>query len=257
MGFSFNGITSQSINIKARITNWQASPPLRNFYEIVPGKAGIADFGSDSMERKIAVSCNIFPQKNFADLVNVLDRVSSWLSPGNGLKQLLLDDVPDRYFLARISEAIDCDRILRTSGAFTLNFICPDPFAYALIDESFIISLAGTHSIERLKGNADSEPLYTLKGVITVGTEKYVSITTNGQELKIIGSLGVGESLIIDTGKVTAKVVDSLGNTLRNGLPHLQELNFPMLKAGINEVIISSQNATFTELKISSKSRWR
>ena len=53
MGFMYNGIHSKNMKIKARLTSWQASPPLRNSYEIVPDNIGIADFGCDSSERYI------------------------------------------------------------------------------------------------------------------------------------------------------------------------------------------------------------
>ena len=92
-----------------------------------------------------------------------------------------------------------------------MNFICPDPYAYALVDESFTISGIGTYTKTRLIGNAESEPIYTVKGEITAGTDKYISITTNGSELRILGNLSSGESLVIDTNKVTAKVVDAVG----------------------------------------------
>lgn len=52
MGFIYNGISSQSMKIRARLTKWQVSPALRNSFETVPGKAGIADFGCDISERK-------------------------------------------------------------------------------------------------------------------------------------------------------------------------------------------------------------
>lgn len=257
MGFTFNGITSQSIKIKARLTNWQASPPIRNQYEIVSGKAGILDFGADVSERKISISCTIYPQKTFTDLMCVLDNLSNWLNPETGLKQLVLDDVPNRYFMARISESIDCNRVLRTAGTFELNFICPDPFGYALVDEQFLISASGTHEVTRLKGNTHSEPIYLLKATIPNTPDAYISIVTNGEELTITGGIALNETLVIDTGKVTAKVVDGDGNTLRNGLPNLKELNFPVLNSGLNTVTISAENATFTELKITAKSRWR
>ena len=56
---------------------------------------------------------------------------------------------------------------------------------------------------------------------------------------------------------VTAKVIDETGGTLRNGLPSLQDLNFPILRKGVNHIEIAAENATFTELKIQAKSRWR
>lgn len=55
-----------------------------------------------------------------------------------------------------------------------------------------------------------------------------------------------------------AKVVDTGGNTLRNGLLLLAELNFPVLEKGYNLVMVSTAGgAVFTELKIQVKSRWR
>lgn len=258
MGFQFGGFSSQSMKIKARLTGWQASPPVRSNTETVPGKPGVADFGADSGERQIDVSCNVYPQRTFAGLVTVLDRVSAWLDPTAGTKQLVLDDIPDRYFMARLNDTVDCERLLRAAGAFSLRFLCPDPYGYALDDESFILSATGGHEVLRQTGNTDSEPVYLLRGEIPSGASSYVSISTNGEELRVVGPLSEGEVLVIDTGMVTAKVTDSAGNTLRNGLPCLQELNFPLLRRGMNDVGIAvAGEAAFTELRIQAKSRWR
>lgn len=257
MGFNFNGTASKNMKIKARLTSWQASPALRNFYETVPGKAGVADFGCDSGERIITLTCYIYPQKDFAALVSVLDAMAQWLDPTKGLKQLVLDEVPDRYFMARLSEAVDCERLLRSAGTFTLKFICPDPHAYALEDETFVISEEGEHEISRSIGTTLSEPVYSIQGVVYSDTDSYIFIITNGEELRITGALAEGETLIVDSNLVTAKVVDSVGDTLRNGLPLLYELNFPVLETGTNTVVVSTSNATFTELNIEANSRWR
>ena len=174
-----------------------------------------------------------------------------------GFRQLVLDDVPDRYFMARLSEAVNCERLLRTAGSFELRFVCPDPYTYAIEDEVFVLTGTGTHAAERLAGNADSEPVYFLKGMISTSSSSYISLITNGEELRIVGSLSEGETLVIDSGMVTAKVTDAAGNTLRNGLPCLQELNFPVLRKGVNNIGIGAVNAAFTELKIQAKSRWR
>ena len=71
------------------------------------------------------------------------------------------------------------------------------------------------------------------------------------------GPLAAGETLLVDSALVTAKVADASGNTLRNGLPLLAELNFPVLSKGHNTINISTSNSTFTELKIQAGSRWR
>lgn len=255
MGFQYNGITSQSMNIKAHLTGWQMVPSLRSNTETVPGKAGLADFGADSGERYIDVACNVYPQKTFSDMVAVLDQVTAWLDPTAGIKQLVLDDVPDRYFSARLSDTVDCERLLRAAGSFNLRFLCADPYGYALDDETFTFSQTGEHEIKRETGNTDSEPVYALKGTISSGS---ILLSTNGEALRVVGPLADGEILVIDTGLVTAKVTNSAGNTLRNGLPCLEELNFPLLRRGLNALSIATEGgAVFTELHIQAKSRWR
>ena len=137
----------------------------------------------------------------------------------------------------------------------TLRFLCPDPYGYALDDENFTLSQAGEHEVERETGNTDSEPVYSLQGMISSGA---LVLTTNGEALRVIGPLATEDVLVIDTGMVTAKVTDNAGNTLRNGLPCLEELNFPVLRRGVNEVTITAEgDAVFTELHIQAKSRWR
>ena len=257
MGFIFNGITSQSMGIKARLTNWVASPALRNSFVTIPGKPGVADFGSDGAERTITLRCNVYPRHVFSSLVGALDSLAEWLDPEKGLKQLVLDDVPDRYFTARLSDAVDCERLILAAGTFDLKFVCPDPFGYAQTDESFTITADGESTVMRLKGNTDSLPVYRLKGMVPQGTSTYISILTNDSVLQVIGALNDGETLIVDSGLMTAKVVDTTGETLRNGLPLLSELNFPVLRKGANTITITVQGATFTELDIQAKSRWR
>lgn len=257
MGFVYNGISSQSMRVKARLSMWQALPSLRNSFVTIPGRPGVADFGSDSTEKVITVHCNLGPHRNFPALVAHLDEVADWLNPDYGLKQLLMDDAPDRFFTARLNDAVDCERLIRSAGAFELKFVCPDPHAYALTDETFTISAAGTHEVRRVKGNTDSEPVYLLKGVIAASSTSYITIQTNGEVLRIIGPLAAGETLIIDTGKVTAKVVNAQNEVLRNGLPLMEELRFPVLMKGINTIKVATSGATFTELKIQAMSRWR
>ncbi len=230
----------------------------RNFTTTVPGKSGVADFGADFDYREITAHCNIYPKQNFAALVSALDDIAAWLDPVQGLRQLVFDDVPDRYFMARLNDAVDCERLIRSAGSFDLKFFCPDPFAYSITDETFSITEAGTHTVTRTIGNMESLPIYRIEGVVTAGASNYISITTNGTELKIVNAaLSEGEALIVDIDKMTAYVVDANGEMLRNGLPYLQELNFPTLHVGENTVIVEVSNVTLIELQIQAKSRWR
>ena len=162
MGFTYNDITSASMGIKARLTSWQVCGKLRNFTTTVPGKYGVADFGADFDYREITAHCSIYPKHSFTALVSALDSIAAWLDPTQGLHQLVFDDVPDRYFMARLNDAVDCERLIRSAGSFELKFFCPDPFAYALTDETFSITEEGTHTVTRAIGNIESLPVYRI-----------------------------------------------------------------------------------------------
>lgn len=258
MGFSYNDITSVSMGLKARLTSWQVCGRLRNFTTTVPGKYGVADFGADFDYREIRVACNIYPKRSFTALVSALDEIAVWLDPVQGLRQLIFDDIPDRYFMARLNDTVDCERLIRSSGSFELKFFCPDPFAYAVTDETFSITETGSHTAVRTLGNMESLPMYRIEGEMSSGANNYISITTNGSEMKIVNAaLSANEALIVDTDKMTAYVVDAEGNTLRNGLPYLQELNFPTLAVGNNTIAIETNNAALSGLHIQARSRWR
>jgi len=126
------------------------------------------------------------------------------------------------------------------------------------MDETFSIADEGAYEVRRLKGNTDSEPQYIMKGIISSDVGSYLSFVTNDEELRLVGPLHDGETLIINTGKLTAKVIDEQGETLRNGLPCLRELNFPILRKGANTIIVAAAgDAIFSELTIQAMSRWR
>ena len=259
MGFSFNGTTSQSMGLATKMTSENRMPDLRNNTVTMPGHEGVFDFGETISERQIAVTCFIPPGKTDSDFLKKKDDIVAWLNPDVGLCPLILDKEPGRIYSARLSDGFSFDKVVRNSCTFDLTFICPDPYAYAANDESFVFAETGEFTVARTLGNTASLPVYSLKGVIPSGSSSYVSIITGGSELRVTGKLAEGETLVIDASLMTAKVVDEEGNTLRNGLPLISMLNFPKLSVGDNslEIETTGDNTVFTELKIQAKSRWR
>jgi len=247
------------MGIATRITTENRMPDLRNNTITMPGHEGVFDFGETIGERKISISCFIPPGMSDEDFLALKDDIVAWLNPDRGLCPLILDKEPGRVYSARLNEGFSFDKAVRNSCTFDLTFLCPNPYAYAAADETYDIVDAGTHTVSRSLGNASSLPVYSLTGVIPSGADTYITITTNGSELKIIGRLNSGETLVVDSALMTAKVVDTNGDTLRNGLPLLSELNFPTLNVGENTVTVavSGNTVTFTELNISARSRWR
>ena len=94
--------------------------------------------------------------------------------------------------------------------------------------------------------------------MVTSGQQFHQHYVPTGQELKIVNAtLASGETLVVDTDRMTAYVEDADGMILRNALPYLEELNFPTLAVGSNTVSVTAANATFTGLEIQARSRWR
>lgn len=215
MGFIYNDTHSKDMGLKARLTSWQVCGGLRNFTTTVPGKYGVTDFGADFDYREITVSCNIFPQKDFSSLVKKLDGIAAWLDP-TSLHQLIFDEVPDRYFMARINKKVDCERLIRFAGTFDLTFFCPDPFGYAVEDEAYSITQAGVlHPVTRSKGNIESQPVYAVRGESSPNTGSNICVSVNGTDIRILDAvLFAGEALVIDAEKMTAWVEDASGRTL-------------------------------------------
>lgn len=258
MGFSFDGVTSKSMGIASRMAEEKRVPELKNHTIQVAGRDGVLDLGSSLSERVIGISCFIPPKRTMAGLLKCKDDIVSWLSPDKGVCALMLDTEPGRVYYARLQEGVTFERVVRLAATFDLTFFCPDPYGYAAEDEVFSITAQGNHVVNRTLGNLYSNPVYRLKGILASGAGRYISIITNGVELRIANAvLSASETLVVDTAKMTAWVEDADGNTLRNALPYISELNFPTLDAGLNTVEVAVSNATFTELEIQAKSRWR
>lgn len=222
-------------------------PDFTNNTVTVPGRDGVFDFGETIGERKIEISCFIPPGKTDEEFLARKDEIIAWLNPDNGLKDLILDKEPGRVYRARLEGGFSFDKAVRNSCTFDLTFLCPDPYAYAEADETYEFTEPGTFTVSRSLGNADSLPVYSLTAELTKETKAV--ITTNGNALEISGRLAKDEILVIDSSLMTAKVTNQDGNTLRNGLPLVNSLDFPELKAGENTLVIDADSSTTKAVK--------
>lgn len=242
MGFTFNGISSQSMGLATRMTSENRMPDFTNHTVIVPGREGVFDFGETIGERKISISCFIPPGNTDTDFLSKKDEIIAWLNPDTGLCPLTLDKEPGRIYMARLESGFSFDKAVRNSCTFDLVFFCPDPYSYAENDETYQITETGSSTITRSLGNACSLPAYSFTANLPAG--KKTEIETNGKKLEISGKLTENEVLVIDTSLMTAKVTDAGGNIIRNGLPHLTHLDFPRLNVGANTIIIEADSVS-------------
>lgn len=252
MAIIYNDISSKDIGVAMFVDTWQALPLLKNSYIEITGKSGVYDYGCQVQPKNIVVNCSVHQSEKFSDLINKIDKMINWLNPLNGSKKLVLPEIPDRYYMARISEQIDAPKLIRNISNFIITFVCTDPYSYAIKDEIFYLS--GNETIIRKQGNASSKPVYRIKA--NIQNNESLTIDTNGNAMILNGILNQEEILLIDSQNLTAKILNPEGKVLRSGIENLSTFNFPELNVGENEIIVTSNGANFENLEIESKSRW-
>ena len=98
-------------------------PPLRERKLIIPEKSGAYDFGAKYYDEiSYLVECDTIKQLSEADkreiayLLSFKNRITFW-------------DEPDKYYIGRIYDAAEIEKVGGIGTYFPLTFIC-DPFAY-------------------------------------------------------------------------------------------------------------------------------
>ena len=257
MGFLFDGVSSRSMGIKSYLRQWELMPGLENQFLTLPGRDGGLDLGSTLGMRTIRLEAGFLPQASVSNLSDKIDTLTAWLSPEKGAKRLVLDEFPDRYFLARVSENLMLTRVLRMMGSFELTFLAPDPFAYALEDETAVYTEPGTFRFTRQKGNSSSSPILRVKATFTESNRPRLLLTINHETLVLSGIAPSGSILEIDCGMQTVRLLNSRGELIGNGMPLLEEPVFPTLLMGENTVSIKAERFDSFEVSLHACSRWR
>lgn len=98
-------------------------PALRERKVVVPGRSGAYDFGAQYYDERLLT----LPSGSTRQLTRGEVREVSYALSKKG--RIVLWDEPDKYYLGRIYDATDLERVLRTMRKYTLHFLC-EPFAY-------------------------------------------------------------------------------------------------------------------------------
>ncbi|MBD1373711.1 phage tail family protein [Hazenella sp. IB182357] len=131
----YNGVEQPSFIRLGKINN-QTHPPISLITTEIPGRAGSYLHGSKYGDRVIQVAL-ILVADSLSDLEKKRTELNLWLIHDEP-KKLVLPESSDKYYLAKVSDLIEIEKLLNT-GRGTVNFICTDPFAYG---EEQVIQIA-------------------------------------------------------------------------------------------------------------------
>lgn len=98
-------------------------PALRERKVVVPGRSGAYDFGAKFYDERLLT----LPSGSTRQLTRGEVREVAYALSQKG--RISLWDEPDKYYIGRIYDATDLERVLRTMRKYVLTFVC-EPFAY-------------------------------------------------------------------------------------------------------------------------------
>lgn len=169
-------------------------PSTREITEEIPGRHGEIDFGTELKPRMLELVCRtkdgLSPQEKFA----LKRALADYLNPIKGAKSLVFsDDVYKSYKVKFTGKLIPKD--YPGWFEFSIPFKMVDPFIYG----SFLNELVGSGTILN-DGNVDTHLVIEISGPTTnpefkIGETPYT----------FVGTINEGETVIIDTGNITAK----------------------------------------------------
>ena len=240
MGFTFNGQHSSTFGVAIKSKNRQLLPAVNDRYIEIPGRHGSFHFPGELQDRIIELECT-FIGTSRQDLREKARQIAAWLYTVERAV-LSFDDEPDKYYLAKVDNAIDLSQMF-VLATFNLNFRC-EPFAYGEeVKESFV----GDAVTVTNSGTAETPPIFT--ATFTAAANEW-KVTLGSKYVRVVRDFQVGDILEVNC---------ATGAVLVNGMRSMffldwQNSEFFTLAPGNNDLTVLPAGVCATEIKWSP--RW-
>lgn len=129
---SFNGTTEISLGLTVKDIKRAVLPPVKNKFVTRSGVDGAIDFGADLDIREFTITFQSKDTLTLEELQDLRRDVALWLFPNDRFaKELIFDDEPTVYYMAKVDNRTDIDQILEY-GSFEVKFLCPDVSGFSI-----------------------------------------------------------------------------------------------------------------------------
>jgi predicted phage tail component-like protein len=192
--------------VKVSGIEYSVLPPITHKAINFSGRAGAYDYGVDLGQSKIKVSIQIIADDEF-DIIKKTRLLADWLYHED-LQPLLLEDEPDKQYMARVIGETNIAELVRV-GQGTLEFTCPNAYAEGLADVNYNFSptditpmqIENVGTVEAypvieltVKEDTSSLTLISDKKFITVGQSQTITKPTAVKDPEILGINGYAYS---------------------------------------------------------------
>lgn len=169
-GLTYRGIHSSEKGLRiANISGRDILPDIESRTSQTASKHGLHYFGYRFNERRIRVRIALYGS-SLSNFRSQLRDLAGWLNPHDGPGVLILDDEPDKKYYAVITDNTDFEGLFIKRVA-EIEFLCPDPFAYAIAETSATIT-ANSLTIDN-DGTAETFPVIEITADGTAGPDNF------------------------------------------------------------------------------------
>lgn len=238
-GYTFNGINLNTFGAYLLSKNRQISPSRKVSYIDIPGRDGSLMFDNGLNDRFITISHEI-DESTLSNLRTKIRQISSWLNTDDK-KQLVFDDEPDKYYMAKVDGTINLDEEIALTGNFDVTFRC-EPYAYS-VTSNFVSNSATINNV----GTTTCFPIFT---VTFSSSATEIKISNGTEYVRIVNNFVLGDILVIDCSKGTVKLN---GDSIMSSLDWQNSIFFT-LKTGLNSLSVTPTNVS--SISTSYRERW-
>lgn len=247
-GFTFGGHHISEFGLYLAQKQIEILPESRDIEQVIYGRPGVYDYRTEYDKRMVSVSLAAIGNTR-ADLLSAMHAFAALLDPAKGYQQLIFDDEPDRYYLAKFTSSGNGAQqpfltFQKLMGQIQIGFKCADPFIYSTTSQHIQwdapyqgqTTLINNGSVAcpvvitiRMPNNPSLQFPSTGLGTTNLNEISDVTLTINGVSVTYAGTIGPNDTVVIDTGNYTVTLNG------QNALQYWQG-DFPQLAPGSNTV---------------------
>lgn len=227
-GFSFNGKHTREMNILVTGLKIPLVSNMKDTYESVPGRDGNILFPGWLDDKRM--ECTLGVRCARSERIAKLREVARWLYTKER-KQLIFDDSPDVYYMAKVSGQVDVEH-LQGISLVKVAFQA-EPFAYSVNKTSVSKQITASDKQITLVNNGTYDVFPVIK--VSNANTKSLSLALGNDKLNISNALQTSDILTIDCDEMTVLLNDTNILDKTTG-------TFLTLRPGTNVMTIEAQN---------------
>lgn len=259
-GFTFNGRHCDEFGTAYIVSKWPGAAPVTPNTASVSGRDGTIRYDGQTYEEKSTSGTIYILDENdelmsYTDMMSRADEIVAWLQPG-GRKQLILDAIPERFYMAEILHEIQFETDEWENGAASLAFTL-QPFSYAINPDTVAYTLAAGVAQAKTLALPGDMPAPVTATITAAAAVTWVQVAIGGAVMRLEGmSLASGDVVTIDADIAKAETVTvSINGVASRGYMTAASACPFTAQPGNNTVTLSASGAC--SVSVSARGRWK